>query len=156
MKSIWCFHVSLLYKLKNNLPLLFPLPFSSYYLALLFLHWKLLCLALKRKMSQYIITYYTITQSCSIMLHFKDIVSLDSSYLDKSPLSLWNYSVTGFKFYLKYQILYFPHKLFLRKLLCHWVPVDPQEEDVPLHHHLLLPRWHVRHCLLDQVRAEYQ
>ena len=43
-----------------------------------------------------------------------------------------------------------------RKLLCHWLPADSEKEDVPLHHHLLLPGRHVCHCILDQVKNGFK
>ena len=39
-----------------------------------------------------------------------------------------------------------------RKLLCHWLPADSEEENVPLHHHLLFSSRHVCHRILDQVK----
>ena len=39
-----------------------------------------------------------------------------------------------------------------RKLLCHWLPADSEEENVPLHHHLLFSSRHVCHRFLDQVK----
>ena len=45
----------------------------------------------------------------------------------------------------------FADLLVPRQLLCHRLPADSQEENVPLHNYLLLPGRNVCHRVLDQV-----